>query len=285
MMFIDDILTWARGKGYDATYGSPSQVNEALNNIQYSHSQDEVVVFSHLITDSETVDGKDTATVAIYFSKLCDFDFDGEQLLPEQESLKNIGKQLLHDLHNGAFRYSNVRWQYGYDDYAENVMWVCLRVKLESLKFDCVPLELPTTPKWIEIEYPYAIDGDYLPWTGNPFYVSRTVHFAIIYDGDENDVYHASADITTYGQVTVDTYDTYTLHVNTMATMYNTLIDDDFLSNLPEGFAEYYEQYRGKRFVNYLLSNVQCPLLSSIRVTLDFSLDGITKRYENIAKQ
>ena len=39
--------------------------------------------------------------------------------------------------------YSDPRWQYGYDDYAENVCWVCLRVTLTASAADCVPLEIP----------------------------------------------------------------------------------------------------------------------------------------------
>ena len=59
---------------------------------------------------------------------------------------KNTGKALLHDIARGnEMAYEGVRWQYGYDDYAENVAWVCLRVTLTALAADCVPLEIPTT--------------------------------------------------------------------------------------------------------------------------------------------
>lgn len=142
MIFIDQILTWARNNGIYALYGSPEQVNEMMTDTPFASSQDGTVVYTHLITDSETTDGRDTATVAVYFCRLCDFDFDGEGLLPVQEELKDTGKQLLlHIAQGNEMSYDGVRWQYGYDDYAENVAWVCMRVTLIALSADCNPRE------------------------------------------------------------------------------------------------------------------------------------------------
>ena len=146
MIIVDQILQWARDNGYTAVYGSPEQVNEMLTSVPFANSKDGTVVIMHLIASSETVDGYDRANIAVYFASLCPFDFDGESLLPEQERLKNVGKALLHHLRSGnALSYEYPRWQYGYDDYAENVCWVCLRVTLTALAADCVPLEIPTT--------------------------------------------------------------------------------------------------------------------------------------------
>jgi hypothetical protein len=145
MIFIDKILRWGRNRGFSALYGTPEQVNEMMTSTDFGSSQDGTVMYCHLITDSETTDGRDSATVAVYFCRLCDFDFDGEGLLPVQEDLKNTGKQLLlHIEHGNVMRYDGVRWQYGYDDYAENVAWVCLRVTLTALSADCYGREIPT---------------------------------------------------------------------------------------------------------------------------------------------
>lgn len=144
MMFVDEILRWARSNGFKAAYGTPEQVNEMLTDIRFDDSNAGAVIFCHLIANSETVDGRDRAVIAVYFAGLCDFDFDSESLLPEQERLKNIGKELLNDIRIGnVMTYSDPRWQYGYDDYAENVCWVCLRVTLTASAADCVPLEIP----------------------------------------------------------------------------------------------------------------------------------------------
>ena len=146
-MFVDYIFQWARDKGYAAVYGSPEQVNEMLTNVPFASSQDGTAVIMHLVADSETYNGHDRAIVAVYFASLCPFDFDGESLLSEQERLKNVGKDLLNDIHTGnTIAYEYPRWQYGYDDYAENVCWVCLRVTLTALAADCVPIPMPEPP-------------------------------------------------------------------------------------------------------------------------------------------
>lgn len=144
MMFADEILRWARSNGFKAAYGTPEQVNEMFNDTPFASSKDGTVVFMHLVTDSTTIDGRDRAVVAVYFASLCDFDFNGEQLLPEQERLKSIGKELLNSIRTGnVMTYADPRWQYGYDDYAENVYWLCLRITLTASAADCVPLEIP----------------------------------------------------------------------------------------------------------------------------------------------
>lgn len=146
-MFVDYILQWARDKGYAAVYGSPEQVNEMLTSVPFADSKDGTAVIMHLVADSETYNGHDRAILAVYFASLCPFDFNGESLLPEQERLKNIGKDLLNDIRTGnSIAYEYPRWQYGYDDYAENVCWVCLRVTLTALAADCVPLPMPEPP-------------------------------------------------------------------------------------------------------------------------------------------
>lgn len=156
-MFVDYILQWARDKGYAAVYGSPEQVNEMLTNVPFASSQDGTAVIMHLVADSETVDGHDRSIVAVYFASLCPFDFNGESLLSEQERLKNIGKDLLNDIRTGnTIAYEYPRWQYGYDDYAENVCWVCLRVTLTALAADCVPIPMPEPPVLEMIPMPEA---------------------------------------------------------------------------------------------------------------------------------
>ena len=177
MIIIDKILDWARGRGYTAVYGSSEQVNEMLTDVPFADSKDATAVVMHLVTDSATVNGKDTAVVAVYFASLCDFDFDGESLLPEQERLKDIGKELLNDIRTGnVMTYSDPRWQYGYDDYAENVCWACLRVTITASAADCVPLspEPPTPPPGPEYNYfcPQVMNGS--PGKQNPMYSSVT---------------------------------------------------------------------------------------------------------------
>ena len=139
------MLDWARDKGYGAMYGNPSHINRMMSDIDYSACTDGVAVFAHLITSSETAGGRDRSTVGVFFSKLCDFDFNPEALLDVQRQLQDIGKVMLADMLAGnEYDYTDpVRWQYGYDDYADNVAWVCLRLTAEALAVDCVPIPIP----------------------------------------------------------------------------------------------------------------------------------------------
>lgn len=158
MIFVDKILEWARNNGISAIYGSPEQINAMMQDTDFSASDGGTVMYCHLITDSETTDGRDAATVAVYFCRLCDFDFDGENLLPVQEDLKDTGKRLLHNIAQGnEMEYDGVRWQYGYDDYAENVAWVCLRVTLTALAADCNARDKAIPGCW------RAVDADIQP--------------------------------------------------------------------------------------------------------------------------
>lgn len=158
MIFVDKILEWARSNGISALYGSPEQVNAMMQDTDFAASDGGTVIFCHLITDSETTDGRDTATVAVYFCRLCEFDFNGEDLLPVQEELKNTGKRLLLHIERGnEMAYDGVRWQYGYDDYAENVAWVCLRVTLTALAADCNAMEEAVPGCW------HAVDANLEP--------------------------------------------------------------------------------------------------------------------------
>lgn len=169
-MFVDYILQWARDKGYAAVYGSPEQVNEMLTNVPFASSQDGTAVIMHLVADSETYNGHDRAIVAVYFASLCTFDFNGESLLPEQERLKNIGKDLLNDIRTGnTIAYEYPRWQYGYDDYAENVCWVCLRVTITALAADCVPLPMPEPPAYDIIPMPEVAAEFIRQFTGGQY--------------------------------------------------------------------------------------------------------------------
>ena len=211
-MFVDYILQWARGKGYTAVYGSPEQVNEMLTDVPFADSKDGTAVIMHLVADSETVDGHDRAVLAVYFASLCPLDFNGETLLTEQERLKNVGKALLNDIRTGnVLSYEYPRWQYGYDDYAENVAWVCLRVTLTALAADCVQLDLPAY-NVTEIEGMSDFLADFMGCTaitGAPFaYATLGTDFVVI-AALVSDLPMASLDILCLGErTTINVADT-----------------------------------------------------------------------------
>lgn len=128
-------------------YGSNSQINERLTYADYSASAGGVVVFATLLTAAIYDDGKDHDNVAVYFSMLTDFDFDPLEVADLQNQLRETSKGLLQWLQAGnAAAWSGARYSYGYDDYAENVCWCCLRVTIDSITADCFPMPEPETP-------------------------------------------------------------------------------------------------------------------------------------------
>lgn len=138
------IQQWCEAAGHTFIYGSTSQINERLTYADYSASAGGVVVFATLLTAGTYDNGKDHDNVAVYFSALCDFDFDPLQVADLQNTLKEASKGLLQWLQAGnAAVWSGARYSYGYDDYAENVCWCCLRVTVDSITADCVPAPIP----------------------------------------------------------------------------------------------------------------------------------------------
>lgn len=143
MMFIDEILKYARAQGFAACYGNAAQINDYLTDVDFSSAKDGICVYCYLITDVEVINDRESANIAVYFASLCDFDFNGEQILPLQERLKAESKKMLHTLTEcQPLRYTQApRWQFGYNDFAENVCWCALRVRIESLVNDCYEFE------------------------------------------------------------------------------------------------------------------------------------------------
>lgn len=149
MKIIQGILELLRSKGFETRYGTAHQLNDFFTDVDFSQSFESTGAYMHLITSMETVDGRDRAEVAVYFARLCDFDFDGEKLLPVQDEMKGYGMELLRGIRcgNELKVVGHARWQFGYDDFAENLCWVCMRVTIEDAVAECVPLFEGCQPK------------------------------------------------------------------------------------------------------------------------------------------
>ena len=151
MLAINEILQWASDNGYANMYGNPAHINRMMHGTDFSASAEQTAVYCYLITAAETIEARDRVTVGVFFARLCDFDFDPKGLLTVQMALMDTAKRMLADLTAGnVIGYDDpVRWQFGYDDFAENVAWVCARVTFMDLAADCVPLPVP--PAIIEL--------------------------------------------------------------------------------------------------------------------------------------
>lgn len=140
---------WCAGEGYAYKYGNPTHINVWMGETDFSASTGGVCVFAHLLTASDYDEsGHDRHNLAIYFATLTPFDFDTDTIDQVAEGLHSRAKSLLSYIQQGnAFGWEGARFQYGYDDYAENVAWCCLRVTLTDLAADCVPIPAPPVPQ------------------------------------------------------------------------------------------------------------------------------------------
>ena len=143
MMFVPEILKYLRSRGITSLYGSPNQVNMAMQEVKFANSTNKTIAFVYLIDEMQQVDGYEQANIGVYFARLCPFDFDGEDLLAAQDDMKDYGYALLYHLDSGneiTYDSTYVRWQFGYSDFAENVAWACLRATLYARAQDCIPM-------------------------------------------------------------------------------------------------------------------------------------------------
>lgn len=138
---IEKIKAIIDDMGVPFRYGNPSQINYYLNNVDYAAAPDGVAAYCYLLTDSQYVNGKERATIAVFFSKLIDFDFNGYDAVSVTDICKDKAKQFIHAVEVGnSLTCSDVRFQYGYNDFAENVAWCAVRAVFEVGEADCWPL-------------------------------------------------------------------------------------------------------------------------------------------------
>lgn len=152
--------------GIPFRYGNPSQINYYLNNVDYAAAPDGVAAYCYLLTDSEYVNGKERATIAVFFSKLIDFDFNGSEAIRVTDDCKAKAKEFLHQVAIGnSLKYQGARFQYGYNDFAENVAWCAVRAVFEVSEADCWPLpdyrptEVVINNEWLSYDH---VDGKLL---------------------------------------------------------------------------------------------------------------------------
>lgn len=149
MNIVQSLLRLLRDAGFETRYGTAYQINDYLTDVDFSRSRGGTVAYMHLITSLSSVNGRERGEFSVYFARLCDFDFNGEDLLDVQEELKGYGEELIRaaTCGNEVRVLGNARWQFGYDDFAENVCWVCLRLTVESTTEECVPFGEGCQPK------------------------------------------------------------------------------------------------------------------------------------------
>ena len=137
MNFTEYIRHIVQLRGYSFAYGDAREINRVLTTMDFSQSKNGIVAFAHLVTEEEN-DDHARATLAVFFCHLCPFDFDANDTGEWQGYLRNAANTMFSDISAGNIaRTSNMRYSYGYDDYAENVLWVCARFTIEALQCGC----------------------------------------------------------------------------------------------------------------------------------------------------
>lgn len=152
MNIIKNILNITENAGYMTLYGNPNHINERLTDVDFGASSDGVVCYVYLATASEVVEGRERANVGLFFASLCDFDFSPRDVLDKQQTLKEAAESVFDTLNNGnTLQASEPRYTYGYDDFAENVCWVCMRTTVKELAARCVEWTEPEPEENAEI--------------------------------------------------------------------------------------------------------------------------------------
>lgn len=185
--------------GIEFRYGNPSQINEYLQHVDYSSTAGGVAAYCYLLTDTEYTNGKEGGNVAVFFSTMIDFDFDGQQALNATDICKAKAKEFLQKVaESNLIRYEGARFQYGYDDFAENVAWCAVRAYFEDMVPDCWPMtKPPTEQKWMKFT---AIDGPAtisIEKVGTPQNISVEYsldgeNWQILYNADESNTIELS---------------------------------------------------------------------------------------------
>lgn len=155
-------------------YGNTAQINEYLQHVDYSATAGGVAAYCYLLTDTEYTNGKEGGNVAVFFSTLIDFDFDGQQTLNATDICKAKAKEFLQKVaESNLIRYEGARFQYGYDDFAENVAWCAVRAYFEDMVPDCVTMPIPVIMRnWLKFTAIDEVSTIKLVPYGNPLIIN-----------------------------------------------------------------------------------------------------------------
>ena len=197
--------------GIEFRYGNPAQINEYLQHVDYSATAGGVAAYCYLLTDTEYTNGKEGGNVAVFFSTLIDFDFDGQQALNTTDICKAKAKEFLQKVaESNLIRYEGARFQYGYDDFAENVAWCAVRAYFEDMVPDCQELIVyPTKVLTVIIGTPTPGRVDFVVLTNTKTEFPLSVYVddvETVYDINYTDILESSNPPWWYDQFTMSEY-------------------------------------------------------------------------------
>lgn len=131
--------------GYTFAVGDMRQLNLHINDIDFSASNGGVVVCCNNITE-EYYEDRTNAIVALYLCKMMPFDFDSYDTVAEQMNVRDHAHVILQAFKNdNVVDYSNARITYGFNEFADNVLYCCVRMRVVSLAAEYTCFKILTT--------------------------------------------------------------------------------------------------------------------------------------------
>lgn len=125
MSLISKLKQQVEAFGLEFHYDSGAGLNQLLDNADYSN--DKCVTYAFLLSASDFEDGKESATIGLFFSKLTDFDFDSLENDTLQQECKEIAFEFIKSINAGnVFSLGAIKLNYFYDEFAVNVTGVAI---------------------------------------------------------------------------------------------------------------------------------------------------------------
>lgn len=132
MSLISKISTILAGKGIEFLYDSGTGINQMIDNSDFSDSK--CVVYSFLLSTSTFEDGKESANIGLFFSKLTEFDFNSIENDTIQDECKQVAFDFLEAINNGnMLTYSDVTLTRFYDEFSVNVTGVAINATFSEV--------------------------------------------------------------------------------------------------------------------------------------------------------
>ncbi|CAB5225808.1 hypothetical protein UFOVP756_8 [uncultured Caudovirales phage] len=125
MSLISKLKNEVEAFGLQFLYDSAGGINRMIDNADYT--EDKCVVYSFLLSQSQFIDGKETAQIGVFFSKLTDFDFDSIENDAIQQACKEIAFEFIKYLAKGnVFTVGAITLNYFYDEFEANLTGVAV---------------------------------------------------------------------------------------------------------------------------------------------------------------
>jgi hypothetical protein len=133
MSLISKLKTEVEAFGLQYIYDSNGGINKMLDYADYSDGK--CVVYSFLLSQSKLIDGIESATIGMFFSKITEFDFESIENDTLQQECKEIAFEFIKYISSGNVLSisSDITMTYFYDEFDANVTGVAINATLTEM--------------------------------------------------------------------------------------------------------------------------------------------------------